>query len=177
MAPFLQHTSFCRKVGPLRAGIDCLTECVSFSKQFWLHLLFLIPGALVVTFLHEFFHGAAVVLQGGRVTEFVFLPTKHVWGYILYRFPPGYPFSQFIISMAPYCVSFFVCFFSFKYSQYVVFRKPWKRTAFYFWLYIIPAGDIVYAAWPYLLFSNRNDFYQAFGPVSIPVVFFWYGWE
>src|SRR5688500_20268517 len=57
-------------------------ELWRFSKGHWPHFLLAIPGLVLWTVLHESAHALAVVLQGGQVTKFVWLPTRERWGYV-----------------------------------------------------------------------------------------------
>ncbi len=77
-------------------------ELLAFLRSHWLHVLFAAPGALLVTVAHEAAHCAAALVQGGTVTEFVWLPGGGYWGHMRYEFPQGVRYSSFAVSIAPY---------------------------------------------------------------------------
>lgn len=56
---------------------DVLRECGRFFKRHWFHFVLMIPGAVLYTMLHEGMHALAVILQGGRVIEFVWVLSSH----------------------------------------------------------------------------------------------------
>lgn len=64
---------------PPREG-SMLREIWTFMRRHWLHVLLVPPGALLVTLLHESAHAVAVWIQGGTILEFVWQPTKQLWG-------------------------------------------------------------------------------------------------
>ena len=77
-------------------------EIGQFIRRHLWQLLLLVPGALLVTATHEAAHAVAVVLQGGTVREFRWLPTWSNWGSVSYQFPAGVEHSGVIVSLAPY---------------------------------------------------------------------------
>lgn len=59
---------------------DTVRDVVRFFKTHWPHVLLGIPGAIAITAVHELAHCAAVWVQGGTVTDFVFIPSGAQWG-------------------------------------------------------------------------------------------------
>lgn len=144
-----------------------IQDLVQFFKGHWPHLLLLIPGALGVTVLHELAHCTAVWAQGGIVTNFVWLPTAGRWGYMQYMFPDGIPYDAMAISLAPYAMWAGCCLMAGLLS---LKRTPWPywlASCIFFWLFIVPVGDIANAAVPYVLRNAANDFQHAFGGTGI----------
>lgn len=148
-----------------------LREIWTFIRRHWLHLLLVAPGALLITVIHEAAHAAAVILQGGTVSEFVWLPGKHeggssYWGYVSYGPPALDTLSQFFVSIAPYLLWLFlamvVVVLSLRRRQFAF----WAASSLFGWLFVAPLGDVANAAFPYLAGSN-NDFMSAFGPPSL----------
>jgi len=77
-------------------------ECLKFLSNHWIHLVLLIPAAIAYTFLHESLHALAVVVQGGKLVEFVWVPSQKEWGHIRYEFPENQAYSELVILVAPY---------------------------------------------------------------------------
>lgn len=140
-------------------------DILAFIRRHWPHLLLFIPGAIGVTILHEAAHAGAVLLQGGTVSQFVWLPGAGNWGYISYVFPDGTPNSTFLISIAPYLLW---CLLALAASALSVRKQKvgygWA-SVIYFWLFVVPLGDIANTAFPYLA-GKQNDFLSAFGHPS-----------
>lgn len=143
-----------------------MREIFSFLRRHWPHLLLAVPGALLVTVLHEAAHAAAAVAQGGRLLEFVWLPGGGHWGYVSYDFPASVYYSSFAISIAPYVLwlgfAALAMLLSLRRRKYAF----WLASLIYFWLFVVPLADIANAAFPYLR-GQKNDFYSALGPPSI----------
>jgi hypothetical protein len=142
-----------------------LIEIVRFCVRQWYILLLVIPALVGFTILHEAAHALAVIVQGGNVTEFTFMPGGGQWGHIRYDFPDQ-NYSAFAISMAPYvmwtCVSLVAVMLSGWRRRY-----PFWLGAFVFvWLYAAPLADIANTAIPYLAGKN-NDFASAFGAPTV----------
>ena len=76
-------------------------ELGRFFRGHWPHFLLAIPGAVLWTILHEAAHALAIMLQGGQVTKFVWIPSPGRLGYVEYNIPDD-PFSEFTIAIAPY---------------------------------------------------------------------------
>ena len=143
-----------------------LHETLSFIRRHWPHLLLVVPGAIVVTVLHESAHALAVLLQGGTLSRFVWLPSAGKWGYISYNFPDGVPYSTLSITLAPYCIWLLLALLSSVVSFRLQRLVYWKASFLYFWLFIVPLADIANTAFPYLA-GKRNDFSSAFGQPSV----------
>jgi hypothetical protein len=142
-----------------------LRETLTFIRRHCPHLLLIVPGAVVVTILHESAHAAAVLLQGGTLSQFVWLPVPGKWGYISFDFPEGVSYSAFFISIAPYLLWLLLAILA---SALSVRRRKiayWKASLLYFWLFVVPLADIANTAFPYLA-GNDNDFRSAFGQPS-----------
>ena len=140
-------------------------ELLTFFKGHWPILLVAPPMAVFFTLLHEAAHAFAVVVQGGTLTEFVWLPTSHGWGHIRYEFPQGAEFSSRAISMAPY---FMWVMFSCTAALLSLRKRPWPfwfAATVFVWVFAAPLMDIAHNGIPYLSGSN-NDFTNAFGPAG-----------
>lgn len=148
-----------------------LREIWTFIRRHWLHLLLVAPGALLITVLHEGAHAAAVILQGGTVSEFVWLPGKHYWGssywgYVSYDPPALAPFSEFFVSIAPYLLWLFLAMVAVVLSRRRRQFAFWTASSMYGWLFVAPLADVANTAFPYLA-GRDNDFMSAFGPPSL----------
>jgi len=148
-------------------------EYLKFLRNHWIHLVLLIPAAIAYTFVHESLHALAVIVQGGKMVEFVWVPSPKEWGHVRYEFPEGHAYSELVILLVPYLLplvllligiililrlTFIPEFFGRTGSQV----PQWKERAIYFWLFLIPVFDLAHAAVPYQLGAS-NDFYYAFG--------------
>jgi hypothetical protein len=142
-------------------------ELWGFFKWHWPHFLLAAPGALLCTILHEGAPALAVILQGGQVTKFVWLPSVERWGYIQYEFPHQDYFSTFAITVAPYCMWLLLMLMAGVLSLKTKPHLPWASSTIFIWMFVVPLGDIANAALPYLL-GSLNDFTDAFGyPTSL----------
>src|SRR5687767_10998692 len=119
-------------VNPEVRHTPMLLETLSFVRRHWPHVLLAVPGAVVVTILHESAHAIAVLLQGGTLSQFVWLPRSGKWGYISYDFPNGVPYSTLSIVLAPYCLWLLLAIL----TSVVSFRRQevahWKASLLYF---------------------------------------------
>ncbi|MHC4742417.1 MAG: hypothetical protein ACYS8Z_10925 [Planctomycetota bacterium] len=139
------------------------TELLRFFKGHWPMLLVAPPMAVFFTLLHEAAHAFAVIVQGGTLTEFVWLPTSRGWGHINYKFPMDVEFSSRAISIAPY---FMWVLFSCAAALLSLRKRAWPfwfAATVFVWMYAAPLMDIAHNGIPYLSGSN-NDFANAFGP-------------
>ncbi len=141
-----------------------IVEILRFCKRQWFVLPAVIPALVLFTLFHEAAHAAAVVLQGGRIVEFVWLPTGGLWGHIRYHFSDE-NYSATTIAAAPYVMwlaaSTFAAVLSLSRRKF-----PFVLASFIFvWLYVAPAADIANTAFPYVL-GSRNDFFSVFGKPS-----------
>lgn len=122
------------------------------------------PGALAVTYVHEKAHAWAVIRQGGRVTEFVWVPDGELWGHVSYEFPLGVDYSPFAISIAPYVLWLVVALTVAVLAPLLGrFLPLWCRSTVFVWGYIVPLADIANAAFPFLVSGAHNDLHRAFG--------------
>jgi hypothetical protein len=131
-----------------------------------MHLLIAIPAAVVFTVFYELAHCTAVWMQGGTVTDFVWIPSGEEWGHMQYIFPKGTNYSSAIISTAPYILWITLCIIAGIFS---LKRKPWKflwASTIFIWLFVVPIADIANAAIPYIVRNANNDLKQAFGSIQ-----------
>ncbi len=145
-----------------------IVEILRFCKRQWFVLPAVIPALVLFTLFHEAAHAAAVLLQGGRVVEFVWLPTGGLWGHIRYQFGDD-NYSAATIAAAPYAMWLAAGIFAAVIS--LSRRKfPFVLASFLFvWLYVAPAADIANTAFPYVL-GSKNDFSNVFGGPSRSVI-------
>jgi len=136
-------------------------ECLKFLWNHWIHLVLLIPAAIVYTFLHESLHALAALVQGGKLVEFVWVPSPKEWGHIRYEFPEGQAYSELVILLVPYLLPLILLFIGIILILRLCSGQAALRTS-YFWLFLVPVFDLAHAAIPYQL-GARNDFYYAFG--------------
>lgn len=141
-------------------------EMGAFLRRHWPHLLLAVPGALLVTILHEAAHAAVVLAQGGTLLEFVWLPGGGSWGHVAHDFPAGMSYSSFAISIAPYVLWLGFAALALLLSLRRRKHAFWLASVIYFWLFVVPLADIANAAFPYLG-GAANDFLSAFGPPSM----------
>jgi hypothetical protein len=154
---------------PIRAILCVLRECGRFFKRHWFHFVLMIPGAVLYTMLHEGMHAIAVMVQGGRVIEFVWLPSSGEWGHIRYEFPPGVVHSSLLISLAPYFLAAGLltlgCFLALLRRSY----PRWVASSVFIWMFLVPVADTANAAFPYVVYGRRNDFFGAFGSPTLDI--------
>ena len=139
-------------------------EILRFCKRQWFMLPAVIPALVLFTLFHETAHAVAVLLQGGHIVEFVWLPTRGLWGHIRYSFGDD-NYSPVAIAAAPYLMWLAASTFAAVLS--LSRRKvPFVLASFVFiWLYVAPAADIANTAFPYIL-GSTNDFIGVFGSPS-----------
>jgi hypothetical protein len=143
-----------------------LSEIRLFVRAHLWHLLLLAPGLLLATLLHEAAHAAAVVLQGGRVEQFAWIPSLHEWGYVTYRFPNGVAYSEFAISIAPYLLALGLAGLATLAS---IRRRPWTyrvASVWYIWGFLVPLAEIANTVFAWLVGAD-NDLAQAFGQPTL----------
>jgi len=116
---------------------------------------------IFVTLVHEAAHAGAVLIQGGQVLEFAWLPTSEEWGHIYYEFSPSSHYSSSFIGLAPYLLWLalvgLACLLSLRRRAY----SFGAASSIFFWLYVVPLGDIGNTAFPYLR-GSYNDFTYPF---------------
>jgi len=147
-----------------------------FLRGHWPHFLLAIPGTVLWTILHEAAHALAIMLQGGQVTKFVWIPSPGRLGYVEYNFP-DHPFSSFAIAIAPYAFWLILMLMAGALSLRARPYPQWVASTIFIWMFVVPLGDIAWAARPYLFEAgNANDLTDAFGPptrvVSMLIVLF-----
>jgi hypothetical protein len=152
------------------------SELGRFFTGHRLHFLLAIPGALLWTILHEAAHAVAIILQGGQVTKFVWIPSPGRLGYVEYNVPDQ-PFSRFAIAIAPYAVWLILMLLAGVLSLRERPYPHWGASTIFIWMFVVPFGDIAWAARPYLIeAANVNDLTHAFGPptrvISLLIVLF-----
>lgn len=146
-----------------------LQETLRFVRRHWPHLLLAVPGAIAVTIVHESAHAIAVLLQGGRLTRFVWLPSAGRWGFVSYEFPIGVPYSRLAILLAPYGLWLLLALGTAAAAFYGSVTSFRKASLLYFWLFFVPLADIANTAFPYLA-GTTNDFRFIFGEPSVLLV-------
>ncbi len=144
-----------------------LHEIWTFIRRHWPHLLLVVPGALLITMVHEGAHAAAVLVQGGTVLEFVWLPVADRWGHVSYDpSAVGAFFSPFLVAIAPYLLWLFLAavagLLSLRRRQFAFAAA----SSLYLWMFLAPLADVANTAFPYLA-GRDNDFMQAFGPPTL----------
>jgi len=138
-------------------------DILQFFKSHWPHFIVAIPAAIGITIVHEFAHCIGVWLQGGEVTNFVWLPSATEWGHMEYVFAANTKQNQVVISFAPYMFWILLALLA---GILASRRKPWPfwcASTIFLWFFVAPLADIANAAIPYLLWNHDNDFFQAFG--------------
>ncbi len=139
-------------------------ELGRFFRGHWPHCLLAIPGAVLWTILHEAAHALAIMLQGGQVMKFVWIPSPGRLGYVEYNFP-NHPFSRFAIAIAPYAFWLILMLLTGALSLRARPYPHWVASTIFIWMFVMPFGDIAWAAIPYLFASvKENDLTDAFGP-------------
>ena len=136
-----------------------------------MHLLVAIPAAVLFTIFHELAHCTAVWLQGGTVTDFVWIPSGDEWGHMRYVFPKGVTYNQTLVSIAPYICEIVLIIIAGILS---LKKKPWNflcASTIFIWLFVVPIADTANAAIPYILHNANNDLKQAFGSVQSSFIF------
>lgn len=132
-------------------------EVLQFFRGHWPHVSIGVPGLVAFTILHELAHCVAVWLQGGTVTEFVWLPSAGEWGHMRYDMSLDVPISSKIVSLSPYIFevgSVFSCL-----GILTMRQAAWSfpvAVAMFCWLYIAPVGDLLNAVLPVLVFWSHQ---------------------
>ena len=141
------------------------SELLQFARDHLFIGWLVLPLIVIVTLLHETAHALVAVVQGATITDFVFLPGHHGWGYVGFTFPEGAKYSHWPIIAAPYLMWLTVASIAGLLS---LRKKPYRhRTAalIFIVLFAIPLGDILHAAIGHLL-GGQNDFHQLLGQPS-----------
>lgn len=131
-------------------------DILSFFRSHWPHLIIAIPVAIALTIVHELAHCSVVWIQGGNVTDFVWLPSGSEWGHIQYSFPKGVEYNQTAVSFAPYAFWICCCLLAGLLS---LKKSPWQfwfASIIFVWLFIVPMADIANAIMPYIFLEHRQ---------------------
>jgi hypothetical protein len=144
-------------------------DIVRFFRGHWVHLLLAIPAVVGFTVVHELAHCAAVWMQGGKVTEFVWLPSSGEWGHMQYKFPSGVIHSDWLVSLAPYFCWLLLCLCVGVLSLNPRPWPAWISSTLFVWGFIVPIADTANTALLYLMSSSNNDFRHALGAPTLPI--------
>jgi hypothetical protein len=137
--------------------------------RFWdlLWLLAYPVYQILGTLRHEGSHAIAAILQGAKITEFVFWPTLRkqglYWGYVNYHEETNWP-----VLAAPYFMDLITFVFFFAICMRVRFRRKW------IWLNLIIIGMIsplVNSLYNYWGRENSyNDVYKLFADLPRGII-------
>jgi len=139
------------------------SEILLFLKKHWIHILIGIPMVVGWTILHELAHCVAAWVQGGNVTEFVWLPSAQGWGHMRYSNSEFTPLMGQLVSLAPYFLWTALCLVAVLLSRRSGGWSFKGASTIFVWLFIVPVADMANTAVPYVLWGRDNDFYSAFG--------------
>jgi hypothetical protein len=158
----------CGDLGYARAMAPVLAEALRFVRRNRVHFLLFVPGAFAYTWFHEAMHALAVTAQGGTLLEFVITPSAGEWGHVQYTFPAGAPRSELAIALAPYLASLALCGLCCAHAALAGPRKYAIASVLYFWMYLVPLGDVGIACLPYLAGAvSGSDLQHAWGTPSV----------
>ncbi len=144
-------------------------QALRFLFGHWLHLILLaLFGVVGITGLHELAHAAAVWVQGGVVDELVVLGDEEAWGHIRYHVPEGVRFSARLVSLAPAIAAVAALMVGLVVAMVGPRRDGHLARAVYFWLALLPAGELGFMGLGYFTVGARCDLYWALGPISWP---------
>ncbi len=136
----------------------------------WLHFLLLgIFGVVGITTLHELAHAGAVWLQGGELLEFVVMGDEASWGHVRYQFAPGAVYSARLISLAPAVTALGALMLGLGAALLGPRRDGAVARAVWFWLCMMPAGELGFMGLGYFGVGARCDLFYAFGPITWPL--------
>jgi hypothetical protein len=119
----------------------------------------------LLTWVHEAAHSLLVLILGGSITEFQWLPSASGLGHIRFTFPKSMDYSPNAISLAPHVLSVLFMTTALCVSFYRPVRSDRAASWIFFWLYFLPAADIGFALLVWTL-GGDNDIAKAFGPRS-----------
>jgi len=135
----------------------------------WRHKIeaFLLPlwALTAATLLHELGHAILVWLQGGVVHDLSFAPEQTRLGETSYTLPEGG--HDWLVSLGPF-VLWLACLLAASAAifQFSRGRAEIMTRGLYVWLFVVPLGDIVWHALPWMR-GAQNDFYNVLGPPSL----------
>jgi len=151
----------------VRPGI--IREIGTFLWRHKLEALVLPLWALTIaTFLHELGHAGFVWLQGGVVHDLSFAPEQARLGHISYTLPEGG--RDWLVSLGPF-LFWLGCLLAAS-TAIFQFSKGQAETmtrGLYVWLFVVPLGDIVWHALPWM-HGAENDVFNVLGPANIGTV-------
>jgi len=139
------------------------SQLLAFVRGHLVHVVLLLPGALLLTWLHEAAHASLVTIQGGSITEFQWLPSSSGLGHVRFTFPDSTEYSGLAISLAPHVLSILFVIGAILLSCSCTVRSDRASSYIYFWLYFIPVADIGFALLVWTV-GGQNDMAKAFGP-------------
>lgn len=105
---------------------------------------------VIGTIRHESAHALTAIALGGKIEEFVFLPTRGYWGYVRWEGP-----HNILITAAPYLFDLLTFLIFFTICMQLDFRRRWL------WLNLVILGvfsPLINSFYNYLQTSGRvND--------------------
>jgi hypothetical protein len=145
-------------------------QALRFLLGHWLHFLLLgIFGVVGVTTLHEGAHAMGVWLQGGELLEFVVMGDEESWGHVRYQFAPGAQYSARLISLAPAIGALGALMVGLVAALFGPRRDGHLAKAVWFWLCMMPAGELGFMGLGYFTVGARCDLFYALGPITWPL--------
>jgi hypothetical protein len=151
----------------VRPGV--LREIGAFLWQHKLEALLLPLWALTVaTLLHELGHAVFVWVQGGIVHDLSFAPEQAQLGQVSYRLPAAG--RDWLVSLGPFLLwlgcllTASAAIFQFSRGKAEVMTR-----GLYVWLFVVPLGDVVWHALPWMG-GAENDIFTVLGPPNLGTV-------
>lgn len=151
----------------VRAGIP--QEIGAFLWRHKLEMLLLPLWALTAaTLLHELGHAVFVWLQGGIVHDLSFAPEQAQLGHVSYTLPKAG--RHWLVSLGPFLLwlgcllTASAAIFEFSRGKAEVMTR-----GLYVWLFVVPLGDIVWHALPWMR-GAENDIFNVLGPPNLGTV-------
>ncbi len=154
----------------MKIDLPAHRQALRFLLGHWLHFILLgIFGVVGITSLHELAHAVAVWLQGGEVLEFVVLGDEEAWGHVRYQFPEGVAYSSRLISLAPAIAALAALTLGWLLALVGPRKDGHIARAVFFWLCLMPVGELGFMGLGYFTVGARCDLLYAFGPISWPL--------
>jgi len=151
----------------VRPGI--VREIGAFLWQHKLEALLLPLWALTVaTLLHELGHALFVWLQDGIVHDLSFAPGKSELGHTSYTLPDDG--RDWLVSLGPFLL-WLGCLLTASAAifQFSKGKAEMMTRGLYVWLFVVPLGDIVWHALPWMR-GAENDLFDVFGTPNLGTV-------
>jgi hypothetical protein len=125
---------------------------------------------IIGTLRHEASHGLVVLLQGGEITQFRFVPSEGYWGYISFRGAT----PTYLIDAAPYLVDALTFLVFFLICMLVVFKWRWLWINLIAFGIVSPLVNSAYNYWVGVRTSQHDvgDLMAAISP-TIVHAYFW----